>query len=80
MSVDVAAEKTAKTAFLQLRPICSAAANIPNVANFSSLLAAIEDVEVRGPGSSSTFKGRTLTGPAPLATVLYSVAANIYTQ
>ena len=39
-------EKAAKTAFLQLRPICSAAANIPNVTNFTALLTALEDVEV----------------------------------
>ena len=39
-------EKAAKTAFLQLRPICSAAANIPSVANFTALLSALEDVEV----------------------------------
>lgn len=44
MSSDV--EKAAKTTFLQLRPICSAAANIPNVANFTALLTALEDVEV----------------------------------
>ena len=40
-------EKAAKTAFLRLRPLCSAAANIPNVANFTSLLSALEEVEVR---------------------------------
>ena len=39
-------EKAAKTAFLQLRPICSAAANIPNVTNFTALLTALEDIEV----------------------------------
>ncbi|XP_063677926.1 TELO2-interacting protein 1 homolog [Bolinopsis microptera] len=39
-------EKAAKTTFLQLRPICSAAANIPNVANFTALLTALEDVEI----------------------------------
>eukprot|EP00116_Pleurobrachia_bachei_P006604 sb/3466866/ len=39
-------EKAAKTAFLRLRPLCSAAANIPNVANFTSLLSALEEVEI----------------------------------
>ena len=39
-------EKAAKTAFLQLRPICSAAANIPNVTNFTALLTALEDIKV----------------------------------
>ena len=77
MSVDVAAEKTAKTAFLQLRPICSAAANIPNVANFSSLLAAIEDVEVKRARSSSMFKGRTPQGQRPWS-LLYTVSLLIY--
>ena len=40
------AERAAKAAFLQLRPICSAAANIPSVTNFTNLLKALEDVQV----------------------------------
>ena len=46
-------EKAAKAAFLQLKPICSAAANIPNLQNFTNLLNALEDVEV-----SSSLKGK----------------------